>query len=1014
MAQVINTNISSLNAQGNLNRSQGSLQTSLQRLSSGLRINSAKDDAAGLAVSNRFTTQIRGLSQAVRNANDGISLAQTAEGSLAESTNILQRVRELSIQSANATNSASDREALQSEVNQLVSELNRIADTTSFNGLNLLDGSFTQQAFQVGSEANQTVSVDVAGATGSILGINKTNVNNTQDGLDAATSTTSTTVDLSTTAFGGTAVGASMDAAADSLIADQTVTVTPSTGSSTAVVLTDAALSEVSANSVATALSAVSGVSATAGATSGTIDFSGLTGVEVGDDVTFDLVIEDGATTNTQTVTFTRAGGTLIDEATAAITTAVGAVNTGNGNTDITLTSNTANQTATISSASGLNVAVENFNVNDLAQMTMDTTAFTGLAVDSVMNVALGGTYDGDEVMAVNINVDGGTANVALDMGATAGADFAEDFVLAFGTQTVNGITVSATRVDATNVTLTAQGGYEIGLDTLTATTSTGDETFTTTTSTETDEDTAASGAFAIGGAQTAGVYQGQNALGFNLTGAAADTLAFDLTGIDTADATAVGDAFETALRDGQAVGTVGANTGLTYVRTGDSFALSASVEAESDITLNATTDNNATRLAGTNAALTATVSGDTLGAGENDVLTFNTTDTLTSTSVIETSGVTFNSSAITEVGGAGSDSAVATGTLSITLDEGVTIASNIGSSAGGIFTTTAGADAVTTNLGLAATTAGNNVAAQTLTIDGKASVNASILADASASSIAADVNDSSDSTGVVATARTTAEISNLSSDGVVSFSLNGINVSANVTTTGLNALATSINDKTSQTGGITAVASDDGTTLTLTDASGDDISIASFNSSAATDGSSGTAVEVDVSGASGTTVTLRDGGENSGNYDSTVIGGTVEFQSDSTFTVSSDIADTAGGLFTGTASELQASALNDVDSIDISTVAGANSAIDIIDGALANVDSIRADLGAVQNRFESTIANLTTSVENFSAARSRILDTDFAAETANLTKSQILQQASVAMLSQANSLPQLVLSLLQ
>jgi flagellin len=157
MASTINTNIASLTAQRNLATSQASLNTSINRLSSGLRINSAKDDAAGLAISERFTTQIRGMNQAARNANDGISLAQVAEGALKSSGDILQRIRELAVQSANATNSASDREALNAEVNQLTSELDRIAKTTEFNGRKLLDGSFTSAQFQVGANANQTI-----------------------------------------------------------------------------------------------------------------------------------------------------------------------------------------------------------------------------------------------------------------------------------------------------------------------------------------------------------------------------------------------------------------------------------------------------------------------------------------------------------------------------------------------------------------------------------------------------------------------------------------------------------------------------------------------------------------------------------------------------------------------------------------------------------------------------------------------------------------------------------------
>ncbi|HFF6182241.1 TPA: flagellin, partial [Stenotrophomonas maltophilia] len=160
MAQVINTNTMSLNAQRNLSTSGSSLATTIQRLSSGSRINSAKDDAAGLAISERFGTQIRGTDVAIRNANDGISLAQVAEGSLTEIGNNLQRVRELSVQASNATNSASDRKALQAEVTQLVSEIDRVAKQSDFNGTKLLDGSFSSQLFQVGANAGQAIAID--------------------------------------------------------------------------------------------------------------------------------------------------------------------------------------------------------------------------------------------------------------------------------------------------------------------------------------------------------------------------------------------------------------------------------------------------------------------------------------------------------------------------------------------------------------------------------------------------------------------------------------------------------------------------------------------------------------------------------------------------------------------------------------------------------------------------------------------------------------------------------------
>ncbi|MFA7634096.1 MAG: flagellin, partial [Thiohalomonadaceae bacterium] len=162
MPQIINTNVMSLNSQRNLNTSQAALQTSLQRLSSGLRINSAKDDAAGLAISERFTTQIRGLSQASRNANDGISLAQTAEGALAEVNNNLQLIRELAVQSANATNSASDRAALDLEVQQRIAEIDRVASQPSFNGQKILDGTFGTAAFQVGANVGETINLNLS------------------------------------------------------------------------------------------------------------------------------------------------------------------------------------------------------------------------------------------------------------------------------------------------------------------------------------------------------------------------------------------------------------------------------------------------------------------------------------------------------------------------------------------------------------------------------------------------------------------------------------------------------------------------------------------------------------------------------------------------------------------------------------------------------------------------------------------------------------------------------------
>ena len=206
MAAIINTNVISLNAQRNLNSSQNALATTLQRLSSGMRINSAKDDAAGLAISERMTSQIRGLNQAVRNANDGISMSQTAEGALGEIGNNLQRIRDLAVQSRNASNSVSDRTALNNEVQQLKSEIDRVASTTAFNGIKLLDGSFTNQAFQVGANVGETITItSLVNAQSSSLGTSTTTTANVTGAARARLSPRYTAGDLK---INGVSVGA--------------------------------------------------------------------------------------------------------------------------------------------------------------------------------------------------------------------------------------------------------------------------------------------------------------------------------------------------------------------------------------------------------------------------------------------------------------------------------------------------------------------------------------------------------------------------------------------------------------------------------------------------------------------------------------------------------------------------------------------------------------------------------------------------------------------------------------
>jgi len=882
MAQVINTNIASINAQRNLNRSQGDLTTSLQRLSSGLRINSAKDDAAGLAISDRMTSQIRGSTQASRNANDGISLAQTAEGALGESTNILQRVRELAIQAANSTNSSSDRLSLQAEVNQLVSELDRISQATSFNGLKLLDGSFQAQSFHIGADAHQSVSVSIDEATSTNLGIEKISTNNAVLGIETATFQNS--VPVNSNAFGvmstaTTAVTGDSSGAIDSLIGTQTITVTKDGGASQELDISGASDNR-DAASIAASLSLLNGVSASAVTT---VEFdtssTAFTNISEGDIITFDLQFGDvDADKNTVTVAYN--SNSFSTDFNNAIQTAIDSRNTTNGNTDLSYNKGTQ----TLTSASGVNIGMETFDVTDVQSVTI--TAITDDIGDSIQ-IDLGGSTNGTDSVSF---VSAGTS-------ADAQKTNASRYLTALqGSATYNSEFRAELTTDGSGVIIT---GLKVSSD-------------------------------------------------------------FDTNA------------------------------------TGD---LTTSAGGAASITYNATDSGSTVTNAGT--------------LPSTETTTFPSAAAPDAVSTFKFGGITLTEN--------GNNSAVKTGTLSIALDSGYNIQSTKSSSSSedGILDAAAGDTAeLTPNLGRVDVLDGNNVAAQNLKITGtNATKTLAISENNTAKEIAALVNKVEDSTGVTATARTTATLSNLTADGVISFNLidpldNSIPISANVKTNDLSSMVNAINDQTGKTG---TVAQLDITKsiITLTNNSGADIKILDFNSSTAT---ASVPVSLSVKGSEDSSAAIQLVANTTASAtDSTVIGGNVEFKSTSlSFSVSSDVEADSGGLFAGNANILLSSSLQSVSEIDISTVEGSNKAIDIIDGALQKIDSTRADLGAIQNRMESTISNLSVQTENLSAARSRIQDTDFAAETAELTRNQILQQAGTAMLAQANQVSQGVLSLLQ
>jgi flagellin len=358
MAMTINTNIAALNAQRNLGKTQGMLNQSLQRLSSGLRINSAKDDAAGLAISDRMTVQIRGLNQAARNANDGISLSQTAEGALQESGNILQRMRELAVQSANDTNSSSDRANLQKEVSQLQDELNRIASQTSFNGQKILDGTFTAAKFHVGAYADESISVSIGNASATNMGAYMT---------------------TSILNIGGEAGFVEGVEEVVNQVAGDTVTVSGNLGSSDVTYADDATAAEIAAG--INAVEGDTGVSATAKTTA---DIMLATGVAVGEALSFSLSTEDGAGTaqgSVKTITHTLTSTTDYSGLRDAI-------NAESSSTGVVASLNTAAGSLTLTNSDGHNIIIGSVSngTNDDNVLFVGATAATFTSTATLQN----------------------------------------------------------------------------------------------------------------------------------------------------------------------------------------------------------------------------------------------------------------------------------------------------------------------------------------------------------------------------------------------------------------------------------------------------------------------------------------------------------------------------------------------------------------------------------------------------------------------------------------------------
>lgn len=423
MAAFINTNISSLNAQRNLNTSQSSLATSLQRLSSGLRINSAKDDAAGLAISERMSSQIRGADQAARNANDGISLAQTAEGDLAQIGNNLQRIRELAVQASNASNSASDRASLNAEATQLIAEIDRVANSSSFNGIKLLDGSFNAQTFQVGANntSNDRISIDSIGsAKANSLGV-------------GSGSSYSTKVS-------GTNVSAGALGAGDLVINGYQVGATSSDGVSNVGGNTSAIAKAAAIN----AISSKTGVTATVEAT--TVEGTAATG--------FATEIEDGdITINGVNIGAIAAAGSAGERGSQV----AAAVNAKSSQTGVTATFDSATGKVELNAADGRNITVSRASdshtgvANTVSGLGSGTTGADAAAATTTSRaqINLSSTSSTGITLA-----NGGTGTVT----GNAPTVFADANDIAEGDIVINGVSIGAVTYGAAEDAASAGG----------------------------------------------------------------------------------------------------------------------------------------------------------------------------------------------------------------------------------------------------------------------------------------------------------------------------------------------------------------------------------------------------------------------------------------------------------------------------------------------------------------------------------------------------------------------------
>lgn len=858
MSLVINTNVASLNSQRQLMNSGGALDKATERLSSGLRINSAKDDAAGLAISNRMTSQVRGLDQAIRNANDGVSLIQTAEGALQETTNILQRMRELSIQAGNGIYTDADRKTLDAEVQQLTAELNRIATSTSFNGQNLLDGTLGKVNLQVGADANQTITMRIPKMDAKTLGMGTTGGDVTGTHLgQAITSTSFKDGDIlingqSIGAFDGTKVPPDTFAKLLANINEKVEGITAT------------AFNEVTTTTVGT------GVTTTA------------------DPINFTLTNPDGTTSQ-----FTINNTNNMDELIEAINAQSGG---------LIVASKTDTGLVTLANANGATITITGSGAAaGLGTITTPSYGQIALTSKTGQDIIITQGPNAQQPTAVTAGAFGVT--VATDVLTINGVNMAP-FGAADGIATVinniNGFT-NSTGVTASNVSgvivLTDAKGRDISISS-----------------------TPSTAAATVG--LTAGTYKAPSllaALGFQETRGDAKVFGQHITSPES----------------------------ITSLNYGDLKINGETVSGENTSTLQGKI-NNINKL--------SDITGVIASLKAENISNFNATKLST-----EVTGGTYGP--------------MTTGTIVL---NGVSIATTAADS---LATTVANINAAFSSTGVIAF-ADNSIPSKLhLFSDGQ--INIDETAGAAAGAGISGVFPQSNSPSVGATG---------------SLVLNNTQISlTNITS--LTTVISEINAQQAQTGVFASL---------------NDLGQLILNSNSAFSVKAG-----DVNGGK----TLANLGLDTtlagplGGLRATNVLASIELNSLNNTPISLEV--TANGkAATGLQSQNQSSSGvgfgSSINSISIATQAGAQKAIGVIDKALDTINDVRSQLGAINNRLEFTVNNLANVSEKTSASRSRITDADFAAETAAMSRAQVLQQAATAMLAQSNARPKEVLSLLR